>query len=64
VTTASLASREGGAAASFGPVRSRTPCGAPVLGDQGPDRPAGHGKVDPCPKYRDSGKQVQVRLPA
>jgi hypothetical protein len=29
-----------------GPVRSRTPLGAPVLRDQGPDRPAGHGKAD------------------
>jgi hypothetical protein len=29
-----------------GPVRSRTPFGAPVLRDQGPDRPAGHGKAD------------------
>jgi hypothetical protein len=46
VTTASLASREGGAAASFGPVRSRTPSRS---GPPRPrtDRPAGHGKADP-----------------
>jgi hypothetical protein len=31
-----------------GPVRSRTPLGAPVLRDQGLDRPAGHGKADAC----------------
>jgi len=29
-----------------GPVRARTPPGAPVLRDQGPDRPAGYGKAD------------------
>jgi hypothetical protein len=32
-----------------GPVWSRTPSGAPVLRDQGPDRPAGHGKADSSP---------------
>lgn len=46
------------------PVRSRTSSALRSPAAGGPERPVGHGRADPCPGYRELGKQLEARLPA